>query len=101
MTTMDLEQQQLLIGGAWTEASGAGTFERTDPYTGKPVTRAAAGTADDARRAVDAAHDAFRGWAETPPAERRALLTAAADRLMERAPGIARTMTEEVGGTFG
>jgi benzaldehyde dehydrogenase (NAD) len=101
MTTMDLEQQQLLIGGAWTEASGAGTFERTDPYTGKPVTRAAAGTADDARRAVDAAHGAFRAWAETPPAERRALLTAAADRLMERAPGIARTMTEEVGGTFG
>ena len=36
MTTVDLEQQRLLIGGEWTEASGGGTFERVDP---SPATR--------------------------------------------------------------
>jgi vanillin dehydrogenase len=101
MSTVDLEQQRLFIGGEWTEATGAATFERADPYTGEPVTRAAAATRADVRRAVDGAHAAFRGWADTAPAERRALLTAAADLLMQRAPQIAGTMTEEIGGTFG
>jgi len=101
MTTVDLEQQRLLIGGEWTQAEGGGTFERTDPFTGDPVTVAAAAGRDDARRAVEAARDAFGGWAATPAGERRALLNAAADKLMEAAPDVAGVMTEEVGGTFG
>jgi vanillin dehydrogenase len=102
MSTVDLEQhQRLFIGGEWTEATGASTFERADPYTGEPVTQAAAATRDDARRAVDAAQAAFRGWADTAPAERRALLSDAADLLVERAPQVAATMTEELGATFG
>jgi len=101
MTTVDLEQQQLLIGGAWTPASRGATFERTDPFTGEPVTVAAAAGREDARRAVEAAAAAFPGWAGTPPAERRALLTKAAGLLMDRGPEIAGIMTEEVGGTFG
>jgi acyl-CoA reductase-like NAD-dependent aldehyde dehydrogenase len=79
MTTVGLEQQRLLIGGQWVEASGGGTFERSDPLTGDTVTRAAAAGRDDARKAVDAA----------------------ADTLMEAAPDIAAAMIEEVGGTFG
>jgi vanillin dehydrogenase len=101
MTTVDLEQQRLLIGGEWVEASGGGTFERSDPLTGDTVTRAAAAGRDDARRAVDAAAAAFPAWAATPAGERRKLLNAAADTLMEAAPDIAAAMTEEVGGTFG
>ena len=101
MTTVGLEQQRLLIGGEWKGASSGATFERTDPYTGEPATVAAAASRDDARRACDAAAEAFPGWASTPPAERRAALTRAADLLMERAQQIAPVMTEEVGGTFG
>lgn len=101
MATVDLDQQQLLIGGRWTPASSGATFERTDPYTGQAVTVAAAGGREDAARAADAAAEAFPAWAGTPPAERRVILTRAADVLMERAPEIAGIMTEEVGGTFG
>jgi acyl-CoA reductase-like NAD-dependent aldehyde dehydrogenase len=101
MTTVDLEQQRLLIGGEWVEASGGGTFERSDPLTGDTVTRAAAAGRDDARRAVDAAAQAFPAWSRTPAGERRKLLNQAADTLMDAAPDIAATMTEEVGGTFG
>jgi vanillin dehydrogenase len=100
MTTVSLEQQ-LLIGGEWIPASGGATFERLDPFTGAAVTVAAAGGREDARRACDAAAEAFPGWAGTPPGERRLVLTKAADVLMERAPQIAGIMTEEVGGTFG
>ena len=101
MTTVDLEQQRLLIGGEWTEASGGGTFERVDPFTGDAVTLAAAAGREDAKRAVDAAAAAFPAWSATPAGERRALLNAAADKLMEAAPDVAAIMTEEVGGTFG
>ncbi len=101
MTTVELEQQRLLIGGEWVEASGGGTFERADPLTGDTVTRAAAASRDDARRAVDAAAAAFPAWSKTPAGERRTLLNAAADTLMAAAPDIAAAMTEEVGGTFG
>jgi acyl-CoA reductase-like NAD-dependent aldehyde dehydrogenase len=101
MTTVDLEQQRLLIGGEWTEATGGGTFERTDPFTGDAVTVAAAAGRDDARRAVEAAAQAFPAWAATGAGERRALLNASADKLMEAAPDVAGVMTEEVGGTFG
>jgi benzaldehyde dehydrogenase (NAD) len=101
MATTGLEQQQLLIGGEWTAATGGGTFERVDPFTGDAVTVAASASRDDARRACDAAAAAFPEWSSTPPGQRRAVLTKAADLLMERAPEIAETMTEEVGGTFG
>jgi vanillin dehydrogenase len=101
MATTGLEQQQLLIGGEWTAATGGGTFERVDPFTGDAVTVAAAASRDDARRACAAAAAAFTEWSSTPPGQRRAVLTKAADLLMERAPELAATLTEEVGGTFG
>src|SRR3954447_14391700 len=93
--------QQLLIGGAWVGAASGATFERANPFDGAAATVAAAAGRDDARRAGDAAAAAFPAWSATPPGERRTLLSQAADRLMERAPDIAQTMTEEVGGTFG
>jgi vanillin dehydrogenase len=101
MSTVEIAQQPLLIGGDWTAAQEGGTFELSDPFTGRPVTAAAAGGRADARRAVDAAQAAFGEWASTPPGQRRALLSGAADLLMERAREIAAVMTEEVGGTFG
>jgi vanillin dehydrogenase len=101
MTTVDLAEKRLLIGGDWVDAAGGGSFEKTDPYTSEPVVRAAAAGAEDARRAAEAAHAAFPAWSETPPAERRARLDAAASLLAERGEAIAATMTEETGGTFG
>ncbi len=101
MSRTSTERQQLLIGGDWSEASGGGTFERSDPYTGEPTTVAAAAGRQDARRACDAAAAAFPEWAGTAPGDRRTILLRAADLLMERAPSIAATMTEEVGATVG
>jgi benzaldehyde dehydrogenase (NAD) len=101
MSTVEIAQQPLLIGGEWIPAQGGGTFERVDPFTGRAVTEAAAGGRDDARSAVQAAAGAFAGWSQTSPGERRTLLLKAADTLMERAPQIAGVMTEELGATFG
>jgi benzaldehyde dehydrogenase (NAD) len=101
VSTVEVERQELLIGGEWTPSADQSTFSKRDPFTGEPVTIAAAAGRDDARRACDAAQAAFWPWADTAPAERRALLNRAADLLLERAPDIAAAMTEETGATLG
>jgi acyl-CoA reductase-like NAD-dependent aldehyde dehydrogenase len=93
--------QQLLIGGEWRDAEGGASFERADPFTGETATVAAAASPGDANAAVEAAAGAFAEWSGKPPAERRAVLNAAAGLVDERATEIAAAMTEEVGGTFG
>ena len=101
MATTELVGQQLLIGGAWTDASDGRTYDQHFPYTGDPVGAAAAAGRADARAAVDAAAEAFGEWSRSAPGERRKILLKAAELLLERAPQIATILTEETGGVFG
>src|ERR671931_768658 len=102
MATVEIaQQQQLLIGGRWVGASGGGTYEKANPFTGESAGTAAAAGREDARAAVEAAHEAFQEWGRSAPALRRKILLKAADLLEERAPEIAAVMTEETGATFG
>jgi acyl-CoA reductase-like NAD-dependent aldehyde dehydrogenase len=96
-----MAEQQLLIGGEWRGAAGGGSFERVNPFTGEVASSASAGGRDDARAAVEAAHAAFAGWAATGPGARRAVLSRAAELIIERQNEIAETMIEETGATFG
>jgi acyl-CoA reductase-like NAD-dependent aldehyde dehydrogenase len=91
----------LHIGGRWTDAEGGRTFEDSDPYTGEPVASVPAGTREDARRAVEAAAEAFPGWSQTPPAERQRIFLKAADLLDERQEDVGSWLTRETGATFG
>ncbi|MDQ5833301.1 MAG: aldehyde dehydrogenase [Actinomycetota bacterium] len=101
MAIAQLEEQQLLIGGRWTDASSGGTFDKADPYTGDVAGTAAAAKRDDARAAADAAAEAFGAWSTSPPSQRRQLLQKAAGLLSERAEEIAGVVTQETGATFG
>ena len=101
MATAQMEQQRLLIGGQWKDASTGSSFERTDPFTGEPAGTAAAARREDAHAAADAAAEAFPEWSTGPPSQRRELLQKGAGLLMERAEGIAQIVTQETGGTFG
>jgi vanillin dehydrogenase len=101
MATAELAHQQLLIAGEWTGAKSGREYEQSFPYTGDQVGFAAAAGREDARAAVDAAAAAFGEWSRSAPAERRAILSKAADLLMERQQEIAGIVTEETGGVFG
>jgi acyl-CoA reductase-like NAD-dependent aldehyde dehydrogenase len=92
---------RLFIGGCWTEAADGEYYDDLNPFTGEIYARVAAGGGDDARRAVSAAEAAFPAWAATPPSERRAVLSRAADLLEERQDEIGLILTEEVGATRG
>ena len=56
-----------------------------------------AASQDQARRAVEVAHDAFREWSRVPAAERAAFLLEAARRMRERRHTFSAWMVYEVG----
>ena len=89
----------LLIDGDKRDASGAASYERMDPFTGRLATRAAAASVADANAAVDAAAIAFAAWSKTGPGERRALLSKAADVMASKVGEFTRLMMEEAGAT--
>jgi acyl-CoA reductase-like NAD-dependent aldehyde dehydrogenase len=91
----------LHIGGRWTDAEGGRTFEDGDPYTGESVASIHAGTREDAKRAIEAAAEAFPVWSQTPPAERQRIFLKAADILEERQKDVGSWLTRETGATFG
>src|ERR671936_671754 len=95
------EQRRMYIDGAWSDASGGATFDDMDPYTGEVIARIPAGTREDARRAIDAAHAALYAWWKTPPSEKRRLLLNAADILERRQQEIVKLLASETGATFG
>jgi vanillin dehydrogenase len=99
--TTAVQNHQLFIGGEWQGALDDRTFEKTNPFTGEIISKFSSAGRKDARRAIDAAAAAFPAWSATPPAVRRKLFLKAADILDRRQPEIARTMAEEMGGTFG
>src|SRR5215207_6196178 len=94
MTTTEYRH---FIAGDWTDASGGATFEDLNPYSGEVVATVAAGTREDARRAVEAAQAAFPAWSQTPPAERQRIFLAAADILDRRADEVVGLLTRETG----
>jgi benzaldehyde dehydrogenase (NAD) len=99
--TVDLQEQDLLIGGRWRAAAQGRTHDKVGSYVGRPVSRVAAASRDDARAAADAAAEAFPAWSTTAPAQRREILLRAADLLQSRAEEIAAIVTAETGSTFG
>jgi succinate-semialdehyde dehydrogenase/glutarate-semialdehyde dehydrogenase len=93
------DRRNLLIGGAWRPASGGGRLTVIDPADGSDLTDVADGTLDDARAALDAAVAAQADWAATAPRERGEILRRAFELVTERADGLARLMSLEMGKT--
>src|SRR5215217_3858845 len=98
---MEKTVRGLHIGGEWVEASGGKTFEDNDPFTGEIVASVPAGTREDARRAIEAAAEAFPAWSQMPPTARQQIFLKAADILEARSEEIALWLTRETGSTFG
>ena len=67
------------IGGKWVPPVKGQTFENVSPINGKVVSVHARSTAEDIELALDAAHAAKEGWANTSPAARALVLNRIAD----------------------
>jgi succinate-semialdehyde dehydrogenase/glutarate-semialdehyde dehydrogenase len=87
----------LWIGGKWRKASDQSRFDVIDPATENVITSVASASIDDAKAAIDAASDAFPGWAARKPRERGEILRKAYELIMAQAERLARLITLENG----
>lgn len=86
-----------LIAGQWEAARSGKTFDDIDPYSGRVFATIPASSAEDLRRAIDAAHNAFPAWAAMGARARQALFLNAANILERRADEIVLLMARETG----
>ena len=87
----------LWIGGKWRKSSDNQRFDVIDPATERTIASVASATVEDAKAAVDAAQDAFEGWAGRKPRERAEILRKAYELIMRDAERLAKLITLENG----
>ncbi|MEU7223996.1 aldehyde dehydrogenase [Streptomyces chrestomyceticus] len=94
-----VEYEQLYIGGEFTDPAGGGTIEVVSPHTEQVIGRVPHASRTDVDRAVAAARASFDSgvWAQTPLAERIAVVTRVKDAFAVRSEEIARVISAENG----
>src|SRR5262245_156251 len=97
---MGADRKRMYLDGEWIEAEGGATFEVVNPATREVVALVADGGVGEARRAADAAHRAFPGWAATPAKERGQVLLRVQAGIEARRDEIARLIVLENGKPF-
>src|SRR5256886_5474027 len=87
----------LWIGGKWKKSSDGARFDVLDPATEHKVASVASASVEDAHAAVDAAANAFPGWAARKPRERAEILRKSFELIMRDAERLAKLITIENG----
>jgi acyl-CoA reductase-like NAD-dependent aldehyde dehydrogenase len=87
----------LFLGGSWVPAVSGRRFDDLDPWSRSVFASVASGDAEDARRAVEAAHAAFPSWAAWSPSDRQQLFLRAASLLSEQASSVVSLLAAETG----
>jgi acyl-CoA reductase-like NAD-dependent aldehyde dehydrogenase len=90
-------REQVFIGGAWVEPSGAEPIEVVNPTTEEVIATVPGCTPVEVDRAVEAAREAFEEWSRTPREERARLIAAIAAGLEARADELTAMITQELG----
>jgi len=99
MTTATVEGVEVdtrhWIGGV--RVASESTFTDLSPIDEQPIAEVSAGAAEEVNAAVQAAQQAFPGWAAMPRSERAELLRNVADGIDARAEELARVETRDNG----
>jgi len=88
------------IAGRWRAGRAGKTGRDTDPWSGDTLTEIPLASAEDLDEAFGAARAAQRDWAARPPADRAAVMLAAADVMAARKDEITGWLVRESGGTL-
>ncbi len=99
---MQLKDANLLrtlcyVAGRWVGAESGATLEVVNPATGEVIGTVPRASASDARRAVQAAAEAFPAWARKTAKERAAVLRRWQDLMLAHQEDLATLMTAEQG----
>src|SRR5919198_4893056 len=96
-----METYRNFIGGAWVESASSRTFENVNPAnTDDVIGVVRLSTREEARRAVEAAAEAFRAWRATPAPARGRIVARAARLIEEDRENLAQILTREEGKTL-
>jgi len=92
----------MFIENEWVKSSDEKSLDVFDPSTGKVMDTVPHASKDDARRAVDAARDAFDkdNWSKLPPGDRANLLLKVASMLEQRSEEFIRLEAANSGKTL-
>ncbi len=85
------------INGRWSSKQGSDTFENRSPADLSSLGTIVEGTQEDVNQACESAQTAFADWRDLTGAERKQLLHAFADKLVERAEEIALVESSDCG----
>jgi acyl-CoA reductase-like NAD-dependent aldehyde dehydrogenase len=83
------------VNGEWADSFNGRTYDSKSPWTGETIDVVAAGDADDARSAIEAAHAAFPDWLDRLPGERQAIFLRTADALERRRAEVMSLLARE------
>jgi aldehyde dehydrogenase (NAD+) len=94
-----MQKYQMYIDGRYVDSASGKWFDSYNPYTGEPWARIAQGNAEDADRAVRAAHKAFTEgpWPQLTPSQRGLLLHKLGDLVARDARKLAETEVRDNG----
>ena len=92
-----LDRRKFYINGAWVDPSTPNDLDVIDPSTEQPCAVISLGSQADTDAAVAAAKAAFPAWAETPVADRIALLEKLLEVYMARYTEMAQAISLEMG----
>jgi succinate-semialdehyde dehydrogenase/glutarate-semialdehyde dehydrogenase len=93
----DLFRQQAYIDGRWCDADRGATVKVNNPATGEILGTVPMMTANETRRAIEAAKKAFSDWRRKPAKERSILLRRWHDLIMSNVDDLGALMTAEQG----
>ncbi len=92
---------QNFIGGEWIESGSSKTVENINPAnTIDVIGTIKLSTRDEARKAVEAAYNAFRDWKSTPAPTRGKIVAKFARLLDDNKEELAQILTREEGKTL-
>ena len=94
-----MQKYQMYIGGNYTDSASGKWFDSYNPYTGEPWAQIAQGNAEDAGRAVRAAHQAFTEgpWPQLTASQRGLLLHRLGELVARDAKKLAETEVRDNG----
>ncbi|HZG81064.1 MAG TPA: NAD-dependent succinate-semialdehyde dehydrogenase [Brevibacillus sp.] len=95
------ESKQMYINGEWVSAESGETLAVINPATCEEVGTVSFGDAREAKKAIDAAHEAFQSWSRLTARERSKYLSTLAELVRKNRDELAGLISAEMGKPLG
>src|SRR5512136_1910369 len=96
----DYGKLQNYVNGEWINSTSDKVLDIENPSTGGIIGKVPMSTADETKAAIEAAHEAWWAWRETPPITRARVMFKLKELMEQNFENVARIMVQEQGKTI-